>query len=143
MGEDLGLTGGLSVEQQLQARVAELEAQVQRLRGDPSVHQLLRPMGFNPRQAKMLVLLSQHHPISLSRQAISEAIGGTTLKGIDVLVCKTRKVLEKKHVAGTIETIHRQGYRLSVELAGWVRSKLGADLEPEDQLHLPFEAKPQ
>lgn len=106
----------------LETRIAELEQEVERLRGDPSAAQQLRRYGFNPRQARMLLILAQRSPALISREAIAGE--GFSTKGIDVLVCKTRRSLKKIGAVGIIETVHGQGYRASSELTSWVLDRI-------------------
>lgn len=115
---------------QLLARVAELEEEVALLRGDPSAAQQLRPLGFSPRQARMLVMLAQQAPAILSREAIAGA--DNPVKGIDVLVCKTRRILKLIDCPGTVETIHGNGYRANAALAAWVLHKIQPEVTTDE-----------
>jgi len=124
-------TGADNVEY-LKARVAELEAELRRLRGDPAAFQRLRPFGFNPRQAKLLVLLARQAPSVISRQAIAAALEGENLKGIDVLVCKVRRVFKAQSIPGGIETVHGGGYRSNPLLTAWVLRQID-ELPPAEE----------
>lgn len=109
------------LEAQLRGRIAELEADVKRLSGDPAEYQLLRPLGFNPRQAALLVTMARQAPLVIPRTAIQTSMRkGCNPKSVDVLACKTRKVLAKNNAPGKIETIHGGGYRSDKELTDWV-----------------------
>lgn len=108
-------------EEDLRARIAELEERVRLLTGDPAAHQRLRPHGFNPRQAKLLITLARAAPDVVSVAGLI-VLDQSSASGVKVLVCKTRKLMKSSGVIGTIETIHGGGYRASKDLAEWVTS---------------------
>lgn len=106
---------------QAHARIVELEGEVAALRGDTAPAELLRPLGFSPRQARMLLLLSNRAPKIVPREAITGS--EMSRKGIDVLIHKTRRVIKAKGYPGQLETIQGHGYRVDRELAEWVRQQ--------------------
>lgn len=122
-----------STEQELRARIEKLEERIRLLTGDPAAHQRLRPHGFNPRQARLLLILSQAAPATVSMAALTK--DDESPSGIKVLVCKTRKVMKAKAVPGRIETLHSSGYRADPDLAAWVldRTKEPEQPQPEEQ----------
>ena len=122
------MTDQIATEEDLKARIAELEERVRLLTGDPAAHQRLRPYGFNPRQAKLLVTLARAAPDVVSVAGLVE-LDQSSSSGVKVLVCKTRKLMKAEF--GTIETIHGGGYRASKTLADWVASVTS---EPETEL---------
>ncbi|USN16593.1 helix-like DNA-binding protein [Brevundimonas phage vB_BpoS-Polewnik] len=113
------MTDQNAVEEELRARIAELEERVRLLTGDPASFRRLRPHGFNPRQAKLLITLARAAPDVVSTAGLI-VLDQSSAAGIKVLVCKTRKLLKPEH--GAIETIHGGGYRASKTLADWVTS---------------------
>lgn len=122
------------------ARIAELEAQVAQLVGEGADFAKIRPLGFNPRQARLIVYLARSYPLVVSRQSIATAVSyktDTGSKGVDVLVLKARRVLRERKLPGIIETIQGSGYRASEELARWVQKAIAVDHD-EEQLRLPF-----
>lgn len=120
---------------QLESTIADLEHRIHLLCGDDASYHLLRPHGFNPRASKMLVMMAKQHPAVISRQSIRGLIGGDscTLKSIDILVCKTRKVLDTRGIAGQIETIHGGGYRTDGQLTSWIHSVIDPPQLPEQR----------
>lgn len=89
--------------------------------GDDAEFHALRGHRLSPRAARMLVILAKQAPAVLSRQAIIAALKtDTSLKGIDLLVHKTRRVMVEQSIPGGIETIHGGGYRADRQLCAWV-----------------------
>lgn len=121
-------------EEDLKTRIAELEDRVRLLTGDPAAHQRLRPFGFNPRKARLLITLARAAPDAVTMPGLI-SVDSSSTSGLKVLICKTRKIMKAKAVPGAIETIHTSGYRADNDLAAWVLALIqpADDVQPQTE----------
>lgn len=117
-----------STEHELKERIRELEERLRLMTGDPAAHERLRPHGFNPRQARALVILGKAAPLTLPHSALDP--DAASYASIKVLVCNIRKRMAENSIPGRLETLHSSGYRADPDLAAWV---LECIKEPETQ----------
>lgn len=136
---DVIMQDQVETEEDLKARIAELEERVRLLTGDPAAHQRLRPHGFNPRQAKALVLLARAAPSTIAAAAFE----GESVSSVKVMICKTRKVMTARGVPGSIETLHSSGYRADPDLAAWVLERIKEPEQPQPEQKESTDDQPQ
>lgn len=100
----------------LQARIDELEMQLEHLRNVMESHSVPAVFGLTPKEAALVQALRTRSPHTLSKEQLLSALYGLQaddepeIRIIDVFICKARKKLEPFGVR--IATVWGRGYQM-------------------------------